>query len=376
MYQYLTYKDPIECIEKTLREVVNFVLTKEYNHNWLLDNCSNYGIDSESIKSKQRVEQGTQKPLPIYDLPISYIEFKELINILKTEKKIFKPIFADWDKFNVFLQVVDDLRNTVKHHRDLKPTQYELLSGIAGEVEDSVNLWRIGNKLEMKKIRFDFAEIISRENKSDSEILNEAQLSISSWVQNIEKATFGVGFHTPRNQISKDDYSYELIGQHFKVKVYTKDNAETDSSPNHKRIYGKLEWNSSILHKLSEFIKLMDKPYYAIIYQLAGEINVESLHDWAKNLSGLFVTSGGSMNNHLTSIEYRLPSVPLTLQAQSNGELSANTGNYDVNFWRFHEFIKPQHLIGFMVGSIIPRSMMHLINLSKIDYKTVDLNDN
>jgi hypothetical protein len=45
------------------------------------------------------------------------------------------------------------------------------------------------------------------------------------------------------------------------------------------------------------------------------------------------------------------------------GRLSVAT-DFDEGFWRAHVFLDPRLLLGFMLGSITPKAMMHLLKLS------------
>lgn len=115
--------DPIDIIERTLRSVVDEVLTNQYGPNWTQDNNVGLGSDwSEGLAEKAREDQAVQAPNVIYDLPLAYAEFRELGDLLVKHRRLFQPIFRDWDITIAHFRAAEKLRNTVQHNRDISPT--------------------------------------------------------------------------------------------------------------------------------------------------------------------------------------------------------------------------------------------------------------
>lgn len=146
--------DPLDIIERTLRSVIHDVLSDRFGPNWTQDPNVGLGSNwSERLAEKAREDQGIQAPNVVYDLPLAYAEFRDLGDLLRRHQSLFEPIFRDWDVTMAHFRVAEKLRNTIQHNRDISPTQQSLLVGIAGEIQDSVNIWRIGTPLRTK-IRF------------------------------------------------------------------------------------------------------------------------------------------------------------------------------------------------------------------------------
>ena len=108
------------------------------------------------------------------------------------------------------------------------------------------------------------------------------------------------------------------------------------------------------------------------MYELEDQLNVEALKRWSAERAGLEPSSSQTFNQELESIDYNLFRGRLRIGAQkftertsgSGGKLTAIAEPPDV-FWRAHRLIEPEHLIGFIVGDITPKAMMHLVQMSR-----------
>ena len=145
---------PIDIIERTLRSVIDEVLCDRFGPNWTQDDNAGLGSNwSEGLVTKAKEDQAVQAPNVVYDVPLAYAEFRDLGELLRKHRRLFEPIFRDWEVTIAHFRATEKLRNTIQHNRDISPTQQSLLVGIAGEIQDSVNIWRIGTPLRAK-IRF------------------------------------------------------------------------------------------------------------------------------------------------------------------------------------------------------------------------------
>lgn len=159
-------QDPIEIIERELRLLIHDVLSHKFGENWIDDpKISLKEEHLKSIKEKIEADKSAQGNQAIYDLPLSYADFSDLRELLIKHDNLFKPVFDKWKKTMVYLEITEGLRNTIKHHRDINSTQEYLLIGIAGEITDSINFWRIGTKAHVKQFVFTFSDYVSTEKK-------------------------------------------------------------------------------------------------------------------------------------------------------------------------------------------------------------------
>jgi hypothetical protein len=118
-------------------------------------------------------------------------------------------------------------------------------------------------------------------------------------------------------------------------------------------------------------LEVIGKPYSVIEYELENQINVEALQKWAAERAGLSPSSSQGSNNELETVDYSLYRERLRLSARkfvertsdSDGRLSAIL-EPPAGFWRAHELMGPEQLIGFMVGDITPKAMRHLVQMS------------
>lgn len=121
-----------------------------------------------------------------------------------------------------------------------------------------------------------------------------------------------------------------------------------------------------------QFLEILGKPYYVIMYELEDQLNVEALKRWSAERAGLEPSGSQTFNGELESIDYNLFRGRLRISAQkftertseSGGKLTAIAEPTDA-FRHAHSLIRPEHLIGFIVGDIAPKAMMHLVQMSR-----------
>lgn len=73
---------------------------------------------------------------------LDYTMTPDLGRMISANWDAFAPVFESRERFRALMSVVEDVRNSVAHSRDLLPFERELLSGIAGYVSNSVALHR------------------------------------------------------------------------------------------------------------------------------------------------------------------------------------------------------------------------------------------
>lgn len=369
MESLILYDDPLEIIEKILRDVIHDVLSLKYGPDWHLD--EEIGLGSgwvENLEDKKKADTGVLKPEPAFDLPIAYAEFSDLGKLFEKHKKLFTSIFENWETFQAYYSTAEKLRNIVKHHRDLSPTQYHLLDGIAGEIESDVNYWRIGIKLDIKKTSFMFRDYVPTEGKLKNQILTESSKYIADWKERIAHVVKCSDFEPSNFNIKENKFEYALKGQHISMRIYTHANPRPKQG-----IHGRLEVSSGCRANLNDLLKCIGKSYFHISYDLAGNIDVEALRKWSLERAGLNPSGSIAQNGELTSVEYGFLGGKIRIGASKyagsrssmSGRLSASTDTRG-GFWRAHSFLDSRRLIGFMVGSITPKAMMYLVRASQI----------
>lgn len=371
------YDDPVEVIERTLRDVIHDVLSLKYGPNWYLD--EKIGLGSGWVKHleyKKKVDEGVLKPEVVFDLPLAYAEFSDLGKLLDKHKVLFAPIFDNWETFMTYYSTAKKLRNIIKHHRDLSSSQYHLLDGIAGEIESAVYLRKIGTTINVKRKIFQFKDLVAIEKKSEVKILSDSAKCISAWKDRLAHAVKCSDLHLSKMNVKKNKFEYVLQGQHISMRIYT----SPDPGPKHsingkqyKGINGHLEVSSDCKANLNSFLKSLGKPYFHIAYDLDKNIDVDALRKWSSECAGLNPSSSGASGEELTSIEYSFLGGKIRMGAwkyagslgSKSGRLYATTDSIE-GFWGAHNFLDARRLIGFMVGSITPKAMMHLLRMSQI----------
>jgi len=387
MEPLVLYDDPLEIIERTLRDVIHEVLSSEYGPNWHKN--ENVGLGpkwAKELEEKSKTSEGVLKPEVVYDLPLAFAEFSDLGQLLRKNKKLFLPIFEHWDTFMSYCRTSENLRNIIKHHRDLIPSQYHLLYGIAGEIENSVNYWRIGGKPIIKNTRFQFTDHVAIEGKSETEILSESAICINSWKGRFLKAAECSGIRLDSLKTEQTEYQYRIRGPHLIMDVHTSPKAQETARINEKPqkgIHIELIVGSGFRANLDALVRSMGRAYYHLAYDLGETIDVEALRKWSSERAGLNPASSGTTKQELTEVEYSFLGGKIRIGAwkyavsmgTKGGRLFATTDSSE-GFWRAHVFLASRKLLGFMLGSITPKAMMYLIKLSRIPFQNASMEEN
>ena len=102
------YNDPIEKIEKLLRELIHNTLSSKYGENWTnLDEVGlGQGWHNKLVKYRDNEVKNT-KSTKHYDWLIGYSEFRELGELLEKNRELFLPILGDYDKYYQFYKTAN-----------------------------------------------------------------------------------------------------------------------------------------------------------------------------------------------------------------------------------------------------------------------------
>jgi len=376
----MSSSDPVEVIERTLRNVIHDVLCSKFGPDWTNNEQVGLGTQwANDLTRKMKEDQGVDKTAVVYDIPLAYAEFSDLGRLLEKHETLLKPIFQDWDTLIVYYRSAESLRNRIKHHRDISPSQHALLVGIAGEIEDLANMWRIGTQLQVKRAVFQFKDLIQTSNKPEDQVLTQSTECIRQWRDRIWSTIKKTSLNLSKFQADETLYKYHLSGQHIEIMVST----APDASPtyqikdiSYKGIHAQLRYSYGCQANLDEFLRNIGKPYYHIAYELVDKINIAALEQWSIERAGLTPSSSGSTNGELTGVEYSLLGGRLRVGAWKyseggGGRFHATYDNFPEGFWKAHTRLGPREIVGFMLGDITPKAMMHLVQLALSPYSAV-----
>ncbi len=368
--------DHIDVIERTLRGVIHDVLSERFGPGWAQDESAGLGPDwSAGLARKAEEDRKVQAPNAVYDVPLSYAEFRDLGALLKKHKKLFVPIFADWETMLAHLRVAETLRNAIQHNRDIAPSQRALLEGIAGEIQDAVDRFRIGTSLRAKRTILRFRDGFSVEGGTEDRVLKEAAERVRWWQGRILEAARASSLNLEKaRSVEEEEFQYAIHVGHVEASIWTQPSpaptSEIRGAP-HKDLFGELKYTATFRHA-DTFLELIGKPYHYIAYELENKLDIKALKGWSAERAGLDPSSSGAMNGVLESVDYSMFAGRLRIGAvreverapKSGGALSATAEPPDA-FWRAHELMRPEQLMGFMVGDVAPRAMMHLVEMAR-----------
>jgi len=99
----------------------------------------NFGVTSDRIekwKEKRAIE--AKKNKVIENRIIYYSDFYDLKTIITKHWLVFKPIFIEKKRFEVYFSEVENLRNTIAHGREILSFQRDILNGIIGDLKNQI----------------------------------------------------------------------------------------------------------------------------------------------------------------------------------------------------------------------------------------------
>lgn len=127
--------DALRSIETALRLVIRDVLGED----WIK---ASGAPDVERLNERREEEDRRRDGAVVSSSLLDYTEIYHLSALILNNWERFQPAFRDKRRTQVFLGVVEDVRNTVAHSRILVPFERDLISGIAGQLRNQVSLYR------------------------------------------------------------------------------------------------------------------------------------------------------------------------------------------------------------------------------------------
>jgi hypothetical protein len=124
--------EAINVVESVLRQAITQALGTAWTNDLVV----------AQLEERRTEEAKRRNGAVVDDDLLAYTHLYELLEIIKKQWPQFKPIFKDQKRFEVYLKRLEDFRNAPMHSRTLLPFERDLLSGIAGELRNSLTLWR------------------------------------------------------------------------------------------------------------------------------------------------------------------------------------------------------------------------------------------
>ncbi len=133
--------EAINVVESVLRVAVRDVLGDSWAQGSKLDLTKLGKLrDEEAMRRNGAV---VQQEL------LAYTHLYQLHPLVTKNWEKFKPVFKDQARFKIYMKRLEDFRNAPMHSRSLLPFERDLLSGIAGELRNSLTLWRSAQAPDM-----------------------------------------------------------------------------------------------------------------------------------------------------------------------------------------------------------------------------------
>lgn len=136
--------DEVRAAERVLREAIEWVLKEEIGGAWL----RHTGLSDERLEELEtrREAETKRRPsvVPSRNL-LDYAELYELRKVIEHQSRwpLFKDVFHNRKRFQVWMDHLESYRNPTMHSRDLLPHEASLLRGIAGEIRNLITRARV-----------------------------------------------------------------------------------------------------------------------------------------------------------------------------------------------------------------------------------------
>jgi hypothetical protein len=293
---------------------------------------------------------------------------------------------------HAWYKIVEDIRRQVKENKikqlsegkisvsnSLEQERIEVnnqeIETVESNDEQNELIRSICRDLGIKRTMLDFQEVFSIVNKSEDKTLNDAKIKINKWAYDIVNSFKKCGVDIKSIEIQHEDYLFKINGNSFWIEVNTKPDATSDSYPNSKAIRSQLSWDRNSSVPLSDFLKNLNRPYYAIAYELLDEIDVCKMKKIVENSSGFSFRGEGTRNGQLNQIEYEIVqglrfSIRryYDIDKREGGFLTAWDTTSIKHFWKLHEYLSPTIMFYIMIGLMTPKQVMKIFDLSRIAY--------
>lgn len=123
----------IQEFENLLRTIISIVLGE-------ID-TTNFKVNSDRTakwQEKREIEKKKHNGILLEKRIIYYSDFYDLEKIIVNNWEIFKDIFQEKKRFEVFFKEIETYRNTVAHGRKLLPYQEQFICGILGDLKTKI----------------------------------------------------------------------------------------------------------------------------------------------------------------------------------------------------------------------------------------------
>ncbi|MGK4596568.1 hypothetical protein [Amycolatopsis sp. w19] len=125
----------LKSIEVALRLAIRSTL----GENWL---NANGAPEQPKLEDRRSEEQRRRDGTHVSDDLLNYTEMYHLTGLIEKNWEAFKPVLGDKQRTTAFFGVVNDVRNSIAHSRDLVFFEEQLLSGIAGQLRNQISIYR------------------------------------------------------------------------------------------------------------------------------------------------------------------------------------------------------------------------------------------
>jgi len=366
------FDDPLAAIERTLRNLIHDELSAKFGPEW--HHLPEAGLSPEwadRLDEKLLEDQGIQAGTIVYDLPIAYSEFRDLLSLLDKHRDVFDKVFADWTAVRTLLDQAAKLRNTVKHHRDIGPTQKALLTGIAGEILDAVSCWYIGVRSTVVSTCLQFTKLVPTDDRSEGDIVAKSSSVVKELVASFEKsfAKSGLDRSKLKQEVKSDFEIYTGTSQDFVTVKTSSSSKETSRIENrgYKSVTAFYTHRCGSQLDLTRVLDELNLRYRQIAYELQRPIDLSKLQETCGIRAGLSSCSSSKFNGELSSLQYSFLSGRIRIgignpRSKGRGEISASGGTK--GFMMAHVHLPAARLIGLLIGDISPKAIAHLVALS------------
>ncbi len=357
-----TVKDCINDTEKNLRRLIVDILSDKYGKNWYK---GEFGWSQEKVISFEERRRENQKKNSTKTISEDLIDYTYLLNLKEIIIKnwlLFNPVFKSKSQFEVFIDVLNDIRNAEMHSRcDVHEHERHLCLGVCGEILSAINRWKDGYRIGISKyiFQFSFLSEIRNQDVKLSEI--KARDMAHRWLEDIASRVKGT-LDEKEGSGELPSYLFRTNGHHLTVKLNYQRNTSCGIIVN-------LCLASDNLEVLSKIIEISDYPYRSLGFDLAENLDIDNIVNRIKKTRT--ISSSVFCDNVCTNFDCALGKVEKDTVRASFSASKIHLifdGSYEAGFFRAHDYLLIDKILSILYGELTPQQTSKILEDSMAKY--------
>lgn len=207
-------RELLDETEKKLRNIIDSIMKEKKSLQWIENPDNGLTLDAiNKIKETRDIELHRDKH-NLHNL-IDYTYIVNLKSIIFKNWSLFSAVFANKQKFEIFMDVLIDSRNNLSHSRELDDYKYNLVIGVCGSINETLEKWKMDFDKKVLSYKCLFILFARDENDQDKVIqqkFDSIMSNLSPKKSEVFEEYLELSFEEGKARISLDkdiaEYSY------------------------------------------------------------------------------------------------------------------------------------------------------------------------